>query len=732
MSSTHSVLLAAPRARWLVAALALVSTASAYAQTPLIFTHTKAALPGDVVVLHGANFVQGTALPEVWLDPITGSSDTPNTETLAPEIISYSEKLIHVRVPASLPKGLYALFVKCNGSTSSHVWLNRAETWQALDLAGTQINPGRAFRLYGWNLDLPGATPQVWFKNTATNVLTAATVTNVDRTNFITLTAPASLTPGQNYQLVVSNGYGGTYGETTGPTLACVATPADALNLGVPWADEFSFAATNVINVKNAPYNAVGDGVADDGAAILAACNAANAAGGGGVYFPAGTYNLGATPLKVKSRVVLRGAGMNLTTLVGQVEPHYVHSTLGTTFYNGAMDLTLNGARMRMQSFSPDGGPVIIVRVRIDNNTGTGLDVRGIKTKLLVKDCELITRSTTGKGVFEANGSVNMLFKNNYMQWSEGRIEAGSGLNFQIDGNDFARTVATGNSSIGYGGWEVSQCSNLALIDNVFSKIGSGPIPQYNDGETILNQGVPRFGAGNPTSATATTLTDTARAWTAGQLTAANAWIVIVSGPGEGQWRKITSHTANTVTIDSPWSITPTTASGYTITWRDEHWLIAGNILQDCPRALWLYSCSMTDAAIVDNQFINCADIYLRADQRLTDAAGGRFTVFRNVLLQNNEILNTNHVYPSQFTMQAVVAFSTETSLGNAFWDVIARQNSLDSLRPSLTTGNNYGVNGEGFFAIGVGPGVVSGKQAVKGVLFDRNETVDLDNAFNT
>ena len=61
-----------------------------------------------------------------------------------------------------------------------------------------------------------------------------------------------------------------------------------------------------VFNVKSAPYNAVGDGVADDTAAIRAAI-AAVGASGGVVYFPNGTYLCSGVLFVHQNGTVLRG-----------------------------------------------------------------------------------------------------------------------------------------------------------------------------------------------------------------------------------------------------------------------------------------------------------------------------------------------------------------------------------------------------------------------------------------
>ena len=70
-------------------------------------------------------------------------------------------------------------------------------------------------------------------------------------------------------------------------------------------------APTATFNVKN--YGAKGDGSTNDAAAITKAVNAANAAGGGTVEFPSGTYKVGST-VHLKSNVTVQlDSGSTLT-----------------------------------------------------------------------------------------------------------------------------------------------------------------------------------------------------------------------------------------------------------------------------------------------------------------------------------------------------------------------------------------------------------------------------------
>jgi len=93
-------------------------------------------------------------------------------------------------------------------------------------------------------------------------------------------------------------------------THATVAgTPAVAGKIAGPeWDAAHLGNGLNVYNVKDAAYGAVGDGVAHDTTAINAAITACNAAGGGTVYFPRGTYLALAVALKSNVRLVGDGA----------------------------------------------------------------------------------------------------------------------------------------------------------------------------------------------------------------------------------------------------------------------------------------------------------------------------------------------------------------------------------------------------------------------------------------
>lgn len=106
--------------------------------------------------------------------------------------------------------------------------------------------------------------------------------------------------------------------------------------------------AADVFNVKD--YGAVGNGVADDTAAIQAAIDAAEAAGGGSVILPAGQYVVSARLTITTSRVVIVGAGMGVTRLL--VSASFFNSgSLLFDFYNATADA---GRALALNAFMGD------------------------------------------------------------------------------------------------------------------------------------------------------------------------------------------------------------------------------------------------------------------------------------------------------------------------------------------------------------------------------------------
>ncbi len=88
------------------------------------------------------------------------------------------------------------------------------------------------------------------------------------------------------------------------------------------------------LNVKAAPYNATGDGIADDQPAIQAAINDCYQLGGGYVFIPAGTYLLKTGSLMLKDGVNIMGAGMYVSTLKlsnGVNKPVMIDASVGVS-----------------------------------------------------------------------------------------------------------------------------------------------------------------------------------------------------------------------------------------------------------------------------------------------------------------------------------------------------------------------------------------------------------------
>jgi hypothetical protein len=89
--------------------------------------------------------------------------------------------------------------------------------------------------------------------------------------------------------------------------------PRSDLTASVQAALDAADASPRVFNVRS--YGAVGDGVADDAAAIQAAVSAAGISGGGGVYFPKGVYGIKTRIDLNYDNIALRGSTYGEVTI---------------------------------------------------------------------------------------------------------------------------------------------------------------------------------------------------------------------------------------------------------------------------------------------------------------------------------------------------------------------------------------------------------------------------------
>lgn len=99
------------------------------------------------------------------------------------------------------------------------------------------------------------------------------------------------------------------------------------------------------IDVTRGPYNAAGDGVTDDFDAINDAAAAVEAAGGGTVFLPRGTYRIGAHLLP-RAHVRYLGAGMGVTVIAPYQSAAFTgHGTLAEPIESPSwQDMTWDGS----------------------------------------------------------------------------------------------------------------------------------------------------------------------------------------------------------------------------------------------------------------------------------------------------------------------------------------------------------------------------------------------------
>ncbi|AXI03878.1 glycosyl hydrolase family 28-related protein [Aquirhabdus parva] len=132
-----------------------------------------------------------------------------------------------------------------------------------------------------------------------------------------------------------------------------------------------------IINVKNAPYNAVGDGVADDTTAIQNAISAVSA--GGAVYIPSGNYKISAVLNVTGQGVTIYGDNQYKTLILQTVANVGIFNNTG--LFNAIQDLA-----MIYSGVTPTTGAIAI------NSSGANTNIKSV----IIRNCDIGIRFSSG------------------------------------------------------------------------------------------------------------------------------------------------------------------------------------------------------------------------------------------------------------------------------------------------------------------------------------------------
>jgi hypothetical protein len=686
---------------------------------PVIFNAPLSARPGDIVGLQGENF--GDA-PVVTLMGNGGDSTSLNKLEV---VNSFGTGWVSFKIPATAT-GALTVQVSNGAATSAPIVLNGARPYH---LDALQIVPRGPFRLFGRNLLLPGFTPVV-----TVDGLPAVVDTRASDEHMLMVTAPRGVRAGGKAVISVDNGNG------SGPALLdreieVTAGRGDPFALGVGWGAGFSAIAAKVVLASSDARLAskvVCNGLVDDTPAIQAAIDLV-AAGGGVLQLPPGTCRL-AGSLKLKSRVVLQGAGKNRTVI--RYEANYPLWGRGLDLA-GVRNLTLINTRGRIESpllqnstrvffqnlkFVLDGG---IHMFLTNNNNFVILDTDFIQPK-----------NPDDSGPYTLGGSGGLVFFGNTTTFANGSPTFSRVHDAYIAHNRFTRDARDNQNSTGViHSLAMDFAHRIAITNNTFDVLG-GPIVNKvrNDGETLLTEG----GGGKRTenlgtvvSATSTTLSDPGNkinvAPFEGGAFPENYGVAVVGGKGAGQSRRVTAYSQGTLTVDKPWDVVPDTSSRYaTFVWGLEKSLIKGNTLNQNPRGIWLYKTAIREVDIVGNTINEGGGIYLKSAQILKKRL---FVPIVGVRIANNSITNTTKQWRSYISIMFVRADEQDFGIGTIGVEV--RNNTLQANSPNLTMPQEGAGVAEGFInrmhAEGSTQALSKNQTRLLGTIFQNNKCLSCE-----
>ena len=569
-----------------------VVTPCAQGASPVVFWNSDSLQPGDAVLLYG-NGLAGLTQVKVWqltddsAVPLASELTAPPSAPVQP-IYQPCNASLKFLLPITFQPGIYAAELP----GAKPLVLNRPVTWflqpEQLKpgLSQNQAPPGAKIQLIGKDFLLPGdkGKPQISLQSCSGGSLRMITPDKAERFS-LRAALPKDLPPGV-YALRVANGFGGAAGWS------------DPLKIEIKTPDLWP---EKVFDVKK--FGALGDDITDDTVSIRGALDAAEKNGGGVVYFPWGTYSL-TDWIRIPRKTIMRGEERDATILKWpvdepQTEQEFTPAAVyGDTSY-GVENLTLiarkvnaifmdlstpNNIAPELKPFvnpegsrdvffrnvafhhwmlcsHPDRNAVLWAKRYTDNQNPYNFRNGAIRN-FEVSDC-----------LFQ--GANQSFFNIRNARILRNSFSNGMGYCWTCLGGGVWYTVAEDNdlrcsSPWGYGKIGMNMIYSARNICHNFvhgereamtCDISATPATPYTmtpDGMHVTgNSNIAWFGLPKVVGPTNIMLNGIK----AGTDDFAGKTVMIMDGPGAGQYREITRNTPAEFTIDRPWDVLPTVES---------------------------------------------------------------------------------------------------------------------------------------------------------------------------
>jgi len=247
---------------------------------------------------------------------------------------------------------------------------------------------------------------------------------------------------------------------------------------GIFDADKFS--QLGIINVKDKPFNAKGDGVTNDTAAIQAAINAASTSGGI-VVIPKGTYKIGnSQSITIPSNVCIRGNGMNSSI---------VQSDGGS---RTAKAVIITGSNVIIESIGFDLKQVDLLSTTLPQ-TQTIIEISGSYSNIMFNKCNF-KNAFAGVWMNPSSGSVmsNITIEDCDFSNLNFPIHLGIMVDDRSTRTDRIYNVTISRNHIhdGYYASEgvktAQRCDNIMIVNNIIENMKRDAIDLFASGNDVI------------------------------------------------------------------------------------------------------------------------------------------------------------------------------------------------------------------------------------------------------